>query len=142
MATVLVFDPAMCCSSGVCGPSVDPQLARFAADLEWLASQGVTVARFNLAQQPSVFAQDAAVKQALEVLGESALPLVKVDGSVKSTGLYPSREALASWTSVGEPKKSCCGPAAKTARAVDPAATDCCGPAAAGSSAKPTKSCC
>ncbi len=140
MATVLVFDPAMCCSTGICGPSVDPQLARFAADLEWLASQGVTVARFNLAQQPSVFAQDAAVKQALEALGESALPLVKVDGNVKSTGLYPTRETLASWTSVGEPKKSCCSPAAKTTPVSEPAASDCCAPS--GSSTSPTKSCC
>ena len=45
MASVEVFDPAMCCSTGVCGPSVDPALARFAADLEWLAGQGVAVAR-------------------------------------------------------------------------------------------------
>ena len=34
--TIRVFDPAMCCSSGVCGPQVDPDLARFAADLDWL----------------------------------------------------------------------------------------------------------
>jgi hypothetical protein len=109
MTTVLVFDPAMCCSTGVCGPSLDPQLARFAADLEWLSSQGVTVARFNLSQQPSVFAADTSVKQALEMLGESALPLVKVDGQVKSTGVYPTRETLASWAAVAQPKGACCG---------------------------------
>jgi hypothetical protein len=40
-----VYDPAMCCSTGVCGPSVDPQLVRFSADLEWLKSQGVSVER-------------------------------------------------------------------------------------------------
>ena len=39
-SSVDVFDPAMCCSTGVCGPSVDPELARFAADLDWLKSQG------------------------------------------------------------------------------------------------------
>ena len=42
-ATIRVFDPAMCCSTGVCGPSVDPDLARFAADVDWLQKQGVTV---------------------------------------------------------------------------------------------------
>jgi hypothetical protein len=66
-----VFDPAMCCSTGICGPSVDPQLARFAADLDWLKSQGVTVERFNLSQQPAAFAEDAAVKAALETKGEA-----------------------------------------------------------------------
>ena len=30
--TIRVFDPAMCCSTGVCGPSVEPDLARFAAE--------------------------------------------------------------------------------------------------------------
>ena len=38
-----VFDPPMCCSTGVCGPSVDPLLAAFAADVDWLASKGVSV---------------------------------------------------------------------------------------------------
>jgi Arsenical resistance operon protein ArsD len=36
MNTVRVFDPAMCCSTGICGPSIDPQLVRFAADLDCL----------------------------------------------------------------------------------------------------------
>lgn len=52
MIAVRVFDPAMCCSTGICGPSVDPQLVRFAADLDWLKGQGVSVERFNLSQQP------------------------------------------------------------------------------------------
>ena len=39
-----VFDPPMCCSTGVCGPVVDPDLTRFAADLDWLAGQGVSLA--------------------------------------------------------------------------------------------------
>ena len=67
--TVRVFDPAMCCSSGVCGPSVEPHLARFAADLKWLQTQGVAVERFNLAQQPAAFAGDQSVRAALESNG-------------------------------------------------------------------------
>ena len=50
MAKLQVYDPAMCCSTGVCGPSIDPLLSRFAADLEWLKSKGVAVERFNLAR--------------------------------------------------------------------------------------------
>jgi len=37
-----VYDPPMCCSTGVCGPAIDPVLPRFAADLEWLKGRGVT----------------------------------------------------------------------------------------------------
>jgi len=100
MTSVHVFDPAMCCSTGICGPAVDPQLVRFAADLDWLKAQGVAVERFNLAQQPAAFAADAAVKAALETKGEAGLPLVKVNGEVKSSGGFPSRDELAAWAGV------------------------------------------
>src|SRR5450759_4509222 len=106
MTVLHVFDPPMCCSTGVCGPSVDPQLVRFAADLDWLHSQGVTVERFNLSQQPGAFAGDAAVRAALEKDGEAALPLVKVDGEVKSSGAYPSRDDLAAWAGLEAPTPS------------------------------------
>jgi AhpD family alkylhydroperoxidase len=106
MTAVRVFDPAMCCSTGVCGPSVDPRLARFAADLDWLKSQGVAVERFNLSQQPGAFVEDPAVKATLETKGEAGLPLVKVNGAVKSSGVYPSRDDLAAWTGVGAPEPS------------------------------------
>ena len=118
MSSVRVFDPAMCCSTGICGPSVDPRLSRFAADLAWLKNQGVAVERFNLSQQPSAFADDAAVKSALETKGEAGLPLVKVNGEVKSSGTYPSRDELAAWAGLVAPAPevkasagSCCGPA-------------------------------
>jgi AhpD family alkylhydroperoxidase len=106
MNTVRVFDPAMCCSSGVCGPSVDPQLARFAADLDWLKAQGVSVERFNLAQQPAAFAEDALVRSALETKGEAGLPVVKVNGEIKSSGVYPSRAELAGWAGIAGPAPS------------------------------------
>ena len=119
MITVRVFDPAMCCSTGICGPAVDPQLARFAADLDWLKGQGVCVERFNLAQQPGAFAEDEVVRSTLETKGEAGLPLVRVDGEVKSSGRYPSRAELAAWTGVRVPvtiplaavSSGCCEPA-------------------------------
>ena len=52
MPKIEVFDPAMCCSTGVCGPKVDPSLARFASDLEALKRAGASVTRYNLSQQP------------------------------------------------------------------------------------------
>ena len=85
----------MCCSTGVCGPDVDPSLVRFAADLQWLGEQGVTVQRFNLTQSPIAFAENERVRALLTEKGESALPLVLVDGMVAVTGTYPTREALA-----------------------------------------------
>jgi AhpD family alkylhydroperoxidase len=106
MTTVQVFDPAMCCSTGICGPTVDAKLVRFAADLDWLKSQGVAVDRFNLAQQPAAFAADSDVRRELEAKGEDALPLVKVDGKVQSVGSYPTRSALAEWAGLDAPSPS------------------------------------
>jgi hypothetical protein len=106
MIKLQVFDPAMCCSTGVCGPSVEPKLVHFAADLDWLKSRGVSVERFNLMQEPAAFAGDAAVKASLEEKGEGALPLIKINGEVKSVGLYPSRDELAAWAGLAAPALS------------------------------------
>jgi hypothetical protein len=90
----------MCCSTGVCGPSVDAVLPQFAADLEWLKSKGVEVERYNLAQQVGAFTANPLVKQALNSKGTQCLPLVLVDGDIKSQGSYPTREQLAALLSI------------------------------------------
>jgi hypothetical protein len=95
MKTLDVYDPAMCCGTGVCGPSVDPLLARFAADLHWLSAQGFTVRRYNLASEPGAFATNALVREALQAEGNECLPMILCDGEVVSKGLYPTRNALA-----------------------------------------------
>jgi hypothetical protein len=96
-----IFDPPLCCPTGICGPSVDPELVRFSADLAWLAEQGVGVERFNLAQQPQAFAANPQVAARLGRTGASALPLVLCEGQVVAAGSYPSREELA--TAAGLP---------------------------------------
>lgn len=97
MASVQVFDRAMCCSTGICGPDVDPALVQFASDLEWLRGAGHRVDRFNLAQQPVAFAQNAHVRELLTAAGPECLPLVFVDGALVSRGVYPRRSQLAGW---------------------------------------------
>ena len=98
MTKVDVFDPPMCCPTGVCGPQIDPVLPKFAADLAWLQSQGVHVERFNLAQQPAAFIENLEVNELLKTKGPDCLPLIVVDGHVVGGGGYPPRELLAMWT--------------------------------------------
>jgi hypothetical protein len=95
MPKLQVFDPAMCCSTGVCGPSVDPALPRFAADLEWLKSRGLEVERHNLAQEVAAFTSNPVVKTALNGKGSKCLPLLLLDGIIVAEGAYPTREELA-----------------------------------------------
>jgi len=98
MAKLQLYDKPMCCSTGVCGPQVDAVLPRFAADLKWLSDQGHDVQRFNLAQQPAEFANNAVVQELLTSAGVDCLPLLVVDGNIVSRSEYPSREQLALWT--------------------------------------------
>ena len=95
MTKLALYDPPMCCSTGVCGPAVDPVLPRVTADLDWLKRQGVEVERYNLAQQPQAFASNPTVTAALREHGNDCLPLVLVDGEVASRGTYPDRAELA-----------------------------------------------
>jgi len=130
MHTIRVFDPAMCCSTGVCGPTSDPELARFAADVAWLQKQGVVVERFNLSAQPAAFAETAAVKEAL-ARGNEVLPLVLVGDRIAVEGSYPSRETLAALAGVVLRKLD-----------VAPAASSCCGPSAGAPATKAKTGCC
>ena len=119
MSHIQIFDPAMCCNSGVCGVDVDQQLVSFSADIDWLKAQGGTVERFNLAQQPLVFAENDQVKGFLQRSGQEGLPLILVDGDIALTGRYPRRAELARWAGLSllpiqsEPvstsTSSCCG---------------------------------
>ncbi len=95
MPKLQVYDPAMCCSTGVCGPRIDPALPRFAADLEWLKSKGFEVERYNLAQDVAAFTSNPVVKQTLNSNGSKCLPLLLLDGTVVSEGAYLEREELA-----------------------------------------------
>jgi hypothetical protein len=122
MTKVQVYDPAMCCSTGVCGPQVDPILPRFSEDVHWLANQGVAVERYNLSQQPQEFAGNSEVKKALAEDGTGCLPLILVDGGIVSKGRYPERGELARLVGLRADVKpedlsvlagSCCEPGSK-----------------------------
>ena len=117
MSKLQVFDPAMCCSTGVCGPEVDPALTRFASDLEWLKDNGVEVERFNLAQEPAAFVGNPVVADAIRGR-DDALPLLLVDGKIAARGSYPTRGVLAELVGVRhapavpkpEATSACCPP--------------------------------
>ena len=97
MTSLTIYDPAMCCSTGICGAEIDQRLVDFAADLDWLKSQGVEVKRINLSQEPGLFAENEIVKSVLEKSGVEGLPVIIAGDAMKSTGQYPNRNELAQW---------------------------------------------
>ena len=113
MPRIQVFDPALCCSTGVCGVDVDQELVGFSADFDWAKQNGAQIERFNLAQQPMEFAENNLVKAFLERSGADALPLILIDGEVALAGRYPSRAELSRWTGIAlveeKSQSGCCG---------------------------------
>src|SRR5690606_17640912 len=114
MTTIQVFDPAMCCNTGVCGVAVDQSLVTFAADVDWAQQNGAQIERFNLSQHLMAFEESAIVKGLLERTGQTVLPVTLVDGQLALAGRYPSRDDLARWAGLqpqpSETKEaaSCC----------------------------------
>jgi protein-tyrosine-phosphatase len=98
---IQVFDPPMCCSTGLCGPGIDPKLIDFAANLDWLKQQGIVVERYNLSQQPALFVANEAVGELLKKEGNACLPMILVDGEVATAGIYPSKNELAKIAGIG-----------------------------------------
>ena len=121
---IQVFDPPMCCSTGLCGPGVDPALVEFAANLDWLKRQGIEVERYNLSQQTAAFVNNVPICDLLKKEGNDCLPVVLLDGKVASTGVYLSKEALANLVGV---KIETAGSSLKfTVQTVDAPSSGCC----------------
>lgn len=97
MSKIEVFEPALCCATGVCGEDVDQQLVTFSADMAFIRGRGGDIARYNLASEPQAFAANDAVTAFLHVSGSAGLPLVLVDGVTAMTGRYPDRAQLVTW---------------------------------------------
>ena len=92
MKTIQVYDPPMCCSTGICGTEIDPALISFAAMLTELSKQGVKVERYNLGQQPMAFVHNPTVKELLEKESTEALPVILLDGDVYQKGRYLTKK--------------------------------------------------
>ncbi len=89
-----IYDPALCCSSGLCGPGLDPTLVKVNETVLSLQKQGVEVTRYNLAQQPKEFMANKHVAGLLQKNGKNALPITIINGEVFQTGTYPSYEEI------------------------------------------------
>jgi Arsenical resistance operon protein ArsD len=93
---IAIYDPAMCCSSGLCGPALDPVLVKMNDAVMALKKQGVAVERYNLAQQPKAFMDNKKIGELLQKNGKKILPVTLVNGEVFRTGEYPAYEDLCS----------------------------------------------
>lgn len=95
-----IFDPALCCSTGVCGPDVDPELTRIARDVATLKNKGYDVVRYNLAQNAEPYVLNTEIGKLMEREGIAVLPATAVNGEILKTASYPTKVELAAWLKI------------------------------------------
>ena len=95
MKKIQIFEPAMCCPTGLCGVGVDPELLRISSVLNALQQKGIAIDRFNLTSAPMEFIKNKAVNDLLQEQGVEQLPAIVVDGEILFTGRYPSNDEFA-----------------------------------------------
>ena len=96
MKNIEIYEPAMCCSTGLCGVSVDPELLRISTVLNTLQQRGITVKRFNLSNAPMAFVNNKAVNEFVKLYGADKLPVTVVDGRLLFPAAIPQIRNLPS----------------------------------------------
>jgi len=102
MSKIEIFDPAMCCSTGICGPGIDQELLRVATTINTLTKKGVTVIRYGLSGEPQAFVDNKKVNEYLMKEDVEVLPLTLVDGEVVKTKAYPTDDEFATWAGLSK----------------------------------------
>ncbi|KNZ43394.1 arsenite efflux transporter metallochaperone ArsD [Acetobacterium bakii] len=97
MSKIEIYDPAMCCSTGVCGPGVDKELMRVSTLINSLALEGKNIRRYGLSENPQAFVTNKEVNDMILNEGVETLPITVVDGEIKKKGSYPSNQEFATW---------------------------------------------
>jgi len=114
MKAVKIYDPALCCPTGLCGVNIDPELMRIAVVVETLKRKGIAIERYNLRDHPQVYVDNKVINEFLMKEGAEKLPVTTVDGEIAAIGVYPSNQQIAVWFNISEDeltvkKTSCCG---------------------------------
>ncbi|MDR3563686.1 MAG: arsenite efflux transporter metallochaperone ArsD [Negativicutes bacterium] len=94
--TIEIYDPPMCCPTGVCGPTTDPALLEIQETMIALKNDGVEIGRYSLTHHIQQFMNNSVVAELLNSEGLDALPITMINGQLYKTKGYPSYEELKS----------------------------------------------
>ena len=89
-AVVELFDPPMCCPTGLCGPTLDQTLLDVNEMILTLQAEGHTVERYQMTGQPQAFLSNPDVMRLVREQQMAALPITVVRGQVVKVGAYPT----------------------------------------------------
>ena len=93
-AVVEIFDPPMCCPTGLCGPTLDQTLLDVSETLLALQAAGVRVERYQMSSNPNAFLNNSDVMLLVRERQMAALPITVVRGQVLKAGAYPAQAEI------------------------------------------------
>lgn len=97
-----IYDPTLCCPTGLCGVDIDPELMRIAVVLETLKKKGIPVERFNLRDHPQVYVSTKVVNDCLMAEGAEVFPIIILDGEIILKKAYPTNKQISEWLNIPE----------------------------------------
>ena len=91
-ARFIIYEPPMCCPTGVCGPNPDQSLIELQDTLAILKTEGVEVERYIITQSPEKFKENPQVIKFIQEQQLKVLPITALNGTIVKTGSYPTLE--------------------------------------------------
>ncbi|MDD4376469.1 MAG: arsenite efflux transporter metallochaperone ArsD [Clostridia bacterium] len=100
MNEIKIYEPAMCCSTGLCGVNINKELLRVSTTINALQKKGVKIERYNLSNSPKEFISNKVVNEYINKNGTKALPVIIVNGEIVKMKAYPTNEEFEKWSGV------------------------------------------
>lgn len=100
MKMIEIFEEAMCCPTGLCGPGINTDLLRISTVLDTLKRKGINISRHNLKDEPQLYVSNKTVNDFLMKNGVDGLPITMVDGEIIVSKTYPTTKQLSEWTGI------------------------------------------
>lgn len=102
MKTMIIYEPAMCCETGICGVGVNPELLRISTVINNLKKKGVIIKRYNLNNYPQEFIKNNNINKLIKNEGVDVLPATVIDGKIVKIKAYPANTEIAAWLELPE----------------------------------------
>ena len=110
MLNIEIYEEAMCCSTGVCGPEPDETLIKVNQINEYLKQNQIEVQRYNMNNNPNEFIQNKEVIRLIQDKGNEVLPITFIEGNIAKTGAYITQEEADEIITVNQMRnEGCCG---------------------------------
>ena len=92
--TIIIFEGALCCSTGICGPEPNKALIELNENLKRLKTErpDVEITRASLTFNLETFLENNEILEMVKTQGPDILPVTTLNGKVVAERRYPTYE--------------------------------------------------